>query len=193
MAPILNRERSPGLYFILLVVTLAGSALVVLDRGPVNLGSANLGDLLALFSAVVAGAALSVLREVRKHDSSVVILFYMFAIGSVATGLFALVGYVPASGEAWLWALAGSVCALAAQILLTVGYRHVPASEGALISATRILVAAALGYLIFGDLVTVRTLAGGVLIIASLAAIALHSRRERRLAQNAQVGTPGGA
>lgn len=191
LAPILNRERSPSLYFLLLVVTLLGSALVVLDRGPVNLGSANLGDLLALFSAVIAGASLSVLREVRKHDSSVVILFYMFGIGSVATGLYALVGYVPAPPEAWLWAFGGSVCALAAQILLTVGYRHVPASEGALISATRILVAAALGYLIFGDLVTFRTLIGGGLIIASLATIALHSRREQRLSQDSKVGTPG--
>ncbi|MFP4429950.1 MAG: EamA family transporter [Spirochaetaceae bacterium] len=128
LAPLLNRERSPLLYFLLLIVTMAGSFLVVL----------------------------SVLRE------------------------------------ALLWALGGSGCSLVAQTLLTVGYRHVPASEGSLISATRILIAAVLGYLVFGDLVTFRSFVGGSLILGSLATIGVHSRREESRGEEAAVGTPSG-
>jgi drug/metabolite transporter (DMT)-like permease len=192
LAPLLNRERSPLLYFLLLIVTLAGSFLVVLDRGAVSFASVNLGDLLAMISAVLAGVGLSILREARKHDSSIVILFYMFGIGTVATGIAVLGSYVPVTRQALLWALAGSGCSLVAQILLTVGYRHVPASEGSLISASRILIAAVLGYLVFGDLVTLRTFLGGSLILASLATIGVHSRREESGDEEAAVGTPSG-
>lgn len=192
LAPLLNREKSPLLYFLLLIVTLAGSFLVVLDRGAVSFASVNLGDLLAMISAVLAGVGLSILREARKHDSSIVILFYMFGIGTVATGIASLGSYVPVSRVALLWALAGSGCSLVAQILLTVGYRHVPASEGSLISASRILIAAVLGYLVFGDLVTLRTFLGGSLILASLATIGVHSRREESGDEEAAVGTPSG-
>lgn len=192
LAPILNREKSPALYLLLVVVTLGGSLLVVLDRGAVSLSSVNLGDLLALLSAVVAGFGLSVLREARKHDSSIVILFYMFAIGSVVTGAASLGSYGALPREAWFWALGAGLCALGAQVLLTVGYRHVPASEGALISASRILIAAVLGYLIFGDLVTLRTFVGGALILGSLATIGIHSRRGAVSGEDAEVGTPSG-
>jgi drug/metabolite transporter (DMT)-like permease len=168
VAPLLNRESTPRIYYLFLTMTLAGIWLVLAPSDGLGFAGANAGDLLALASAGAAAVAISSLREARKYDSSFLILFHLFLFGSIASFFIMLPGFTmpPAAG---LWPLAGvAACAFGGQLTLTVGYRYISAAGGAIVSAARIVFAAVLGTLIFADPLGWKTLAGGALILLSL-------------------------
>jgi drug/metabolite transporter (DMT)-like permease len=132
------------------------------------LEAVNAGDFLAFGSALVAGLAISALRQSRKHDGSLLILFYVMSVGSVVTFLLMLPGFRMPGAVAASYAVGAAVAALLGQVCLTVGYRYISAAGGALVSASRIVFAIALGVMLLGDPLTLRTIAGATLIILSL-------------------------
>ena len=78
--PFINKERGPRIYILYLVFTMVGIYLIINPE----ISGINKGDIFALTSGIIAGAAISHLREARKYDSSFIVLFYLMAIGSVA-------------------------------------------------------------------------------------------------------------
>lgn len=168
VAPLLNRETTPRVYYLFLALTLAGIYLVLSPSGGAAFSGVNAGDVLALGSAVVAAVAISALREARKHDDSFLILFYLFSFGTVVSFFVMLPGFAMPPVHA-VGALAGvAVCAFAGQLTLTVGYRYISAAGGAIVSASRIIFAAVLGTIIFSDPLGWKTLLGGAFILISL-------------------------
>lgn len=171
VAPFLNRESTPGVYYLFLMLTLAGIWLVLTPQDGFGFSGTNAGDLLALASAGAAAVAISSLREARKHDSSFLILFHLFFFGTLASFLLMLPGFTPPPGTA-LAPLAGvAACAFGGQLTLTVGYRYISAAGGAIVSAARIVFAAVLGTLIFADPLGWKTLLGGAAILISLVGV----------------------
>ena len=136
-----------------------------------DFSSVNFGDVTALISGVIGGAAVSVLRESRKYDDSYVILFYLMLIGTVLNGLFALPVMILPTSEVAVLLLASAVSGFLAQITLTVGTRHFEAATGALLMEVGILFAALLGIGLFGDPVTPMLLFGGGLLVASIVGV----------------------
>ncbi|MFO8063679.1 MAG: DMT family transporter [Spirochaetia bacterium] len=168
VAPLLNREATPRVYYLFLALTLAGIYLVLSPAEGPAFSGINAGDMLALASAVAAAVAISALREARKHDGSFLILFYLFSFGTVASFFVMLPGFSMPPTHA-LGVLTGvAVCAFAGQLTLTVGYRYISAAGGAIVSAARIVFAAVLGSLIFADPIGWKTLLGGAFILISL-------------------------
>ncbi|MFW6215478.1 MAG: DMT family transporter [Alkalispirochaetaceae bacterium] len=175
-APLINRESSPKRYYIFLLLTLFGAWQVVRPEELERLGSFVLGDLLAFSSAVVAGLAISVLRQARKQDESSTILFYLMLLGTVAnTAALFWIPFPPLPGV--LLAAVGGAMGAAGQLALTAGYRYVSAAGGALLSSSRLLFAILLGAIIFGDLVTLRVALGALLIACSLIGVTLSRLR----------------
>jgi drug/metabolite transporter (DMT)-like permease len=167
-APFMNREQSPPRYYLYLLLTMIGVVLVMAPRQGMALEAVNAGDFLAFGSALVAGLAISALRQSRKHDGSLLILFYVMSVGSVVTFLLMLPGFRMPGAVAASYAVGAAVAALLGQVCLTVGYRYISAAGGALVSASRIVFAIALGVMLLGDPLTLRTIAGATLIILSL-------------------------
>ncbi len=172
-APFINRERTPLVVLVYLLTAMAGTVLVLgSSGGGFGFAGVNVGDLLALASALVAAFAIMALREARKTDSVTVVLFTMSATGVVATGLIMIPGFVMPSGTS-AWATAGAAAfSLAGQLFLTIGFKYVSAAGGAVLSASRIIFAAVIGAVVFDDPVTAGTVAGGVLILLSLSGVA---------------------
>jgi drug/metabolite transporter (DMT)-like permease len=182
VAPLLNRESTPGVYYLFLTMTLVGIWLVLAPADGFGFAGANAGDLLALASAGAAAVAISALREARKHDSSFLILFHLFLFGTIASFFVMLPGFSMPPAHA-MWALAGVAgCAFGGQLTLTVGYRYISAAGGAIVSAARIVFAAVLGTLIFADPLGWKTAVGGALILASLVGVSGVLPRLRRAA-----------
>ncbi len=172
-SPFFNHERSPLIVLLYLFTATAGTILVIgSSGGEFGFSRINVGDLMAFASALVAAVAIMSLREARKTDSVEVVLFFMSAIGSVATGLIMIPGFVMPTGIA-AWGTAGAAFfSLAGQIFLTIGFRHVSAAGGAILSASRIGFAAAIGAVFFADPITAGTIVGGGLILLSLIGVA---------------------
>jgi drug/metabolite transporter (DMT)-like permease len=173
LAPLVNAEHVRRLGYAFLAIALLGVCLVMTP----DFSAVNRGDVLALLSGVAGGIAVSVLREARKHDSTPVILFYLMTFGAPLSLAGALPFWVTLTGPVLAAVLLSALAAVLGQILITMGYRHIDAPRGALVSTVRIPMAAALGVAVFGEALTVKLAAGGVLIMLALGGVSFVTRR----------------
>ncbi|TVR70759.1 MAG: hypothetical protein EA427_05315, partial [Spirochaetaceae bacterium] len=102
------------------------------------------------------------------------VLFYMMVVGLVANAMLLPFFPLPAPRVLGFIATAGAAGALG-QVLLTIGFRHISASAGALLSTARIPIAGIIGIVLFSDPVTLRTVTGAILILLSLVGVTLHN------------------
>ncbi len=182
IAPFINRERTHLRNYLYLVLSITGVYLIIAP----DFGSINPGDIFALLSGIVAGFAVSILREARKYDSSIVILFYLMVLGSVINFLVMAPFFVPPEGVIIVYLLLYVIVSLMGQFFITVGYRYIDAAPGSLISASRIVFAVLLGIIIFSDPFSWEIALGGLFIVVSLTGVSRFNEmvrnftRERR-------------
>lgn len=184
--PIITRERAPLSHIVFLVLTLLGAWLITNPAGFMPNGARfNIGDALALASGIIAAFGIAVLRQARKHDGTVVVIFWLFAIGSLVTVVPAiLVWKTPPDFKAWGFLLAAGTFGFVGQILLTYGYRWMSAAEGSLLSSSGILFSAIFGVIFFADSLSAPVIIGGILILISIAGVSgiLQEIRQKRRA-----------
>jgi drug/metabolite transporter (DMT)-like permease len=176
VSPFINREKSSPVFWLFLGVTMAGIWFVIKP----SFGSVNTGDLLGLASGIVAGFAISTLKEARMHDRTDTILFYLMWVGTAINGVVVLPGFVLPAGITGLLVISAALLGFVGQVLLTEGYRSVKATSGSIVSSSRILFAVALGVALFGEPLNARIVAGGALILASFAGVTLLGPRLKK-------------
>lgn len=177
-SPLVNREKSPWYYGLFLLLTLVGAFLIVVPAATHGdwmrffTQGFNLGDLLALASGIVAAFGISVLREARKHDGTITVIFWLFGIGTLSILVPALLVWKTPT-DAWAWAclLGAGLCGYVGQLLITHGYRWVSATQGSLLSSSGILISALLGIAIFAEPLSWAVVAGGLCILVSLVGV----------------------
>jgi drug/metabolite transporter (DMT)-like permease len=74
---------------------------------------------------------------------------------------------------------ASAAVGVAGQVCITYGYKYITARAGSLVSTSRILYAVILGMLVFGEALTWRVFAGGVLIMMSIVTVTILSKPEK--------------
>jgi len=131
-------------------------------------GDFNPAVLAAIGNALAYSAYVLATRFLSTTETPGAMLIYGSLVATVA-----LTPALPASHlvmPGWSATLALVICGAAGAIshlFIILGYRHAPTPVLAPFSYTQILWAAALGYLVFGDLPTLTTLIGAAVIIAS--------------------------
>jgi len=122
--------------------------------------------LIALISALFAGAAYTVIRHLRLTDSPETIILYFTAISSIITLPFMIFGgfVIPNSYELLQLLLLG-VFATTAQFLMTNSYRHAPAGELSIYSYANILFSALIGVIIWSEIPDNLSMVGGITIL----------------------------
>ena len=172
LAPFINREKTTPAYYLYLLLTMVGVYFVVVPDASGIIGSGiNPGDMLGLASGIVAGFAITTLREARKYDESYIILFYLMAFGTVVNLAFAAPFFVVPRGTVLAYCIAATALSVLGQLFITAGYRYINAADGALVSTSRILFAILMGAIILSEAVTVRIISGGVMILVSLVSV----------------------
>jgi drug/metabolite transporter (DMT)-like permease len=144
----LLREQRDPVAMVMVAVAFAGIWLI-LAPGKLDLKTANLWGLASGLSASASMTYLNVSRQV--HDTNTV-LFFMFGLGALL--IFAVFRgdfFWPDSQELYYLGLCAA-SGVAGQFLLTIGFRHVTAVDGSIISSMRILLAALLGPFVVGEL-----------------------------------------
>jgi drug/metabolite transporter (DMT)-like permease len=167
IAPFINRERTPLRNYLYLVMSITGVYLIIAP----DFGNINPGDIFAFLSGIVAGFAVSILREARKYDNSIVILFYLMVLGSIINFLIMVPFFILPEGVIIVYLLLYVIASLMGQFFITVGYRYIDAAPGSLISASRIVFAVLLGIIIFSDPLSWEIALGGLFIAISLAGV----------------------
>ena len=170
---LLRRQRDP-VSLAMVIVACAGIWLIL---SPATLGL-RWGNLWALASGVTAAVSILYLNVARQHHDTFTILFYMFGPGAAI--MFALfhrqIFWPDPTALGYLFACGG--LGVLGQFLLTLGFRHVTAMEGSIVSSTRILLAGLLGPWLAADpaLGAVGWL-GALLIFAANVVLALRKGR----------------
>lgn len=156
-----------------LAVSVALVGVLLVTRPEV--GHVRPGDSIALLSGILAGAALVQIRRLRRGESSFAIFFYFNLLGlPISWATLELMGgfVVPRPSQLPLLLAIGGT-SVAAQLLMTYGYRALTAAQGSLVTLTCVIYAAFLACFFFGEPLPPPTLLGGLLILLGASALCL--------------------
>lgn len=146
----------------------------------------NNGALVALVSSLFWAAALLIVKVLSRTDSPMTIVFYSSIYFTVLAGFPAIYYWIcPTVTQLALLSSVG-LCALAAQLAMTNALKIAETAAIMPIDFTRLIWAAALGFIWFGEFPDRWTWTGGTIVFASSVYI---TYRENRVG-NANLGQP---
>jgi len=157
-------------------MAIAGVA-VIFD---IKIEGSILGQIFALLAGVIAGLTISIIKKLRETNGSVVI-FMFFCIMGTGVSLPHMVTSpgIPSSPLDAAILLGIAVASIFGQLLMNQGFHYCKSWEGGLFLMSEVLFTALFGVFFMGERLTIRFIAGGVLILASV--IALNRRGVRRI------------
>lgn len=136
-----------------------------------------LGVVAAILGAAMSAVAMLLVRNlVHTERTSTIVLWFSLTASVIA--LFSLpFGWPSLTWEqTWLLVASGFAGGIA-QLFMTEAYRHAEASTVAPFEYTSLILGILVGYFVFGDLPTLHTLVGGVIVIGAGLSIIWRERR----------------
>jgi drug/metabolite transporter (DMT)-like permease len=156
--------------------------LVILGMAPpgsLGLSASGPWQLVGLLSAILSGAAVATIREVRKTDGSWEIFTAFCVAGAAISAAPALRGWVTPTAREWVVLTAVGLTSVVGQLLMTHALRYVRAAVGGIIAQLTPVTSLAFGWGLFGDRIGSLALAGAALTLAGVSVGAhLASGRE---------------
>jgi len=173
VAPLFHLEKIHKLSFIFLLIAMAGIYLVVFP----DFSKINMGDIIGLLSGLIAAFAIITLSAAREYDSTILIVFYLMAIGTVCNSIMVAPVFVMPKMAELPSLIASGVAGVTGQVLLTMGYKNVSAKAGSMVSSSRIVFASALGFFFFSEALSLRIVFGGIMIISAIIGISALQKK----------------
>jgi len=136
----------------------------------------------AIAGAAAAGLVMVIIRILSQTESSESIMSYqIFGVGGI-TLIPAVMAWVAPTPVEWLIIMAISVLSFYAQKANIFAYKHGEASLLASLDYIRLLFAAVIGYLLFGQLPQLTTWIGaGIIILAAIFTVYREAKRQQTL------------
>ena len=157
-------ERIGRLFVVGLALALVGVGLTLPELG----GGGTLGAAVGLASAVLQGAAVTFIRELRKRDRAVTIFFWFSLVTAVCCLPLALRAPHWPSPSDLVVLLGMGLSSLAAQLLLTEALGFASASTAAILAPLTPLTGFLIGALALGEPLTLRIAAGALVVMAGV-------------------------
>jgi drug/metabolite transporter (DMT)-like permease len=136
-------------------------------------------ELLAVFGAVLAGFAVTIIRKLHDTDDSLAIYFSQCLIG-----MWLVIGPALGSEEAVdlkgifiLLGMGGSITI--GQLLMTEGFKYVPVKIGSLLMMLETVLCYVAGIVIFSEPLTWSILLGSVLVVGSCSVVLMRRKLDR--------------
>jgi drug/metabolite transporter (DMT)-like permease len=184
LVPFITKEKNKNTTLGYLATIMLGTYLV---SNP-SFASINVGDIIALASAVVAAAAVIFLKEASKDNEGYLIVFYVMLIGTFFNLPFALRDLAVFDLHGLIPVILSAILGFLGQVFLTWGYGYVDSATGSMLSTSRIPLAAVIGYIFLSEPLNLRIIIGIILISASLIGISGFLDRKRKEAVLAEEG-----
>ena len=154
-------ERIGGLKIVSIVLGILGVAIIVRP----GLDHLDPGQLIALVMAVGFGISVTMVKGLTRHDSVVKIMFWMLVIQGLIGILPALWVWRWPSAEAWAWIVVIAACGTFSHYCMAKAMTHADATIVIPMDFLRVPLSAALGYLLYSEMLDVWTVAGAALIL----------------------------
>jgi drug/metabolite transporter (DMT)-like permease len=146
-----------------LVLSFVGVALVLWDGANVS----PMADLAGLASGILAGASYHFNKAASRTEDPIVIYLGVCFVG-LALNAFALPQIMSLDGVSAVILVFAALSAYFAQITITKGLRDIPTTEGSVHTFVKIPLTVLAGWIILGDRITGRFVAGTCLLIGGL-------------------------
>lgn len=131
-------ETSSAMQRVGLVVATIGAALVTMSTGSeLNPFVPDVGAIAGVISAIAGGAAMTVMRKLRRDTDAITVFFAFCVVGALVSAPLAAPSWVPLAGTTLGICIAVGVLSIGGQLLLTWGMGFTSATLG---SATTQLV-----------------------------------------------------
>ena len=180
LAPLMIREKLHPDVFAAIAVSFVGIWLVVNPMGVDGAGSraftVSVYQLLALLGGVLSAVAVVAIRKLQQTDSPYVIYLAQCVFGMLVVGYPTATSSFGFALPLWLTLAGIGILATIAQLMMTSGYRDLPATEGSLLAFLVPVVNSFLGVVVFGEKMQPMTIAGAVLVLAACAYVALREK-----------------
>jgi drug/metabolite transporter (DMT)-like permease len=175
----LRQRPLPG-FWLLLAIALGGVYLVV----DPSWSALDLGELAGVASAMLAGAAVVCIKQLRETDDSLIIIWSFSAIGLLFALPIAIADTLTASaelpwGDARGWLLLGltGLFSFLGHVYFTQGYKHTSLQLGSVLALSVPIVAVFCGWLLLDEALSPMFLLGGGLILAATGLLGALERR----------------
>jgi drug/metabolite transporter (DMT)-like permease len=183
-ARVFFRERVTPSAVLLMLVALAGVALILWPRGgtvSAAFSTFNTGDVAAVLASIFSGAAIATLRRLRRDEATITVVlhftFWCTIVSLPALAISTAAGAPPTVPDIPHAILLGTIAVVAAvgQVFLTMGYKDCDTAEGGTMSLLNAVFAVAFAVLVLGETLAWTTWVGGVMTLgACLFLIAPH-------------------
>ncbi|MCX8122542.1 MAG: DMT family transporter [Spirochaetes bacterium] len=170
LAPFFNKEPLIKTNFFYLILTLAGTYLVIQP----HYSTINIGDVYSFLSAIISAIAVVALRESRKYDTTPIILFHLMSIGLIINGIAMIPVFAIPDTTTSIYMLLSGFSAYLGQAFFTAGFKYIDATSGSILSSSRIFIAAWMGIYLFNDSFAANIVVGGLLITVALIGVSLQ-------------------
>lgn len=149
---------------------------VLLGVESFNISLENLvGDIVALLSGLMVTAYVITIKKIRDHMSTGPIMFWTSLVSLAGMGLFGVLfkeSFRPLTSHDWVSVIGQAILVhVMGQGFLAYSFGKIPASYGALIMLLAPVTAAILGWLIFGETLSLIKLIGISIIMGSIVAV----------------------
>jgi len=176
ISPLLFGERVSPVEFGCVFVAICGVA-VIFDF---KIEGALFGQIMAVVGAFFAGLTISIIKELRETHSSVTIYFSFCFIGAlICMGPFLSAPQIPANRMEWL--IIGGIIftSVAAQLLMTTGFRYCKSWEGGLFMTSEVVFISIFGIFFLNEVPDGRFFIGSFLILLSAVSFSFFRRPAR--------------
>ncbi len=176
-----TKQRPPSGFWVLLLLAMVGVYLIVDPR----FGGLRLGELFGVASAMLAGGAVLCIKQLRRTDESLVIIWSFSVVGLLFALPVALLDTVQnqralpwGDHKGWLFLTLTGVFSFFGHVYFTRGYTHTTLQLGSVLALTVPIIAVVCGWLFLDEPLSPAFLTGGGLILVSTAWLGLlESRR----------------
>ncbi|SEF79372.1 DMT family transporter [Marinobacterium lutimaris] len=155
-------EHVPARVKLALLVGFAGVALILNPQQ----GAINMGIIVALLGASLSALAKVTVRRMHLTEPPQRIVFYFALFGSLFSVVPAALHWVTPSPEALLWLLGLGAASTLAQLSLSRAYTLVPAAQLGPFTYSSVVLAAAVGWLLWDESIALLTIFGMLLVFA---------------------------
>lgn len=180
LAMVFLHEKIHAFRWTALIMGLIGVMVMIAPKLSIQSGST--GWIIALTGTFFAAIALTTVRSMSTTEPAITITFYFLMTAMLCALLTCVLGWVVPDIRQAIWILLASLCGVLGQLTMTIAYRHSEASALAPLDYLGLLIATAIGYLVFSEVPDASIWVGSVLVIAAGLVIIW---REYRLQQGA--------
>ena len=164
LAPIIYDDKIDRKSYLYLTIIMLGCYLVAFP----NFTSINIADVYSILSAIAAAIGILSLKEASKSDEPYIIIFYVMLLATLINLPFVIKDLAMPETNVLFYVFLSALTGVLGQVFITTGYKYVDNATGAMVSTSRILIAAILGIILFSEPLNFRIILGGIIIIAAL-------------------------